>query len=136
MELWNSTWARETMLRLETRLDQQRQAMFHDLQPDCCPTDPIEKHKYFSALALLALLDGHGGRPGKPEVIVVIDQTQPDRDGRPAVDWGLPVELPERVLADLCSRAKTYTVVVRNGAVINAGGELDQGRASRQPNRA
>src|SRR3954463_10195001 len=136
MGRWNVTWDPETMLRLETRIDQQLQAMFHDLQPDGCPTDPIEKHKYLSALALLQLFDGHSGRPGKPEVIVVIDETHPDGDGKPAVDWGLPVELPERVLADLCSRANRYTVVVRNGVVINAGGELDQGRASRQPNRA
>ncbi|HEY4611334.1 MAG TPA: HNH endonuclease signature motif containing protein, partial [Ilumatobacteraceae bacterium] len=50
--------------------------------------------------------------------------------------WGLPVGLPERVLADLRSRANEYTVVVRNGVVISAGGELDQGRSSRQPNRA
>src|SRR5215210_4876177 len=136
MGRWNVRLDPETMLRLETRIDQQRQAMFHDLQPDGCPTDPIEKHKYLSALALLQLLDGQGGRPGRPEVVVVIDTTQPGPDGKPAVDWGLPVDLPERVLADLCARANTYTVVVRNGVVIDAGGQLDQGRASRQPNRA
>src|SRR4029079_10895833 len=136
MGRWNVTWDPETMLRLETRIDQQRQAMFHDLQPVGCPTDPIEKQKYLSALALLAIFDSHGGRPGKPEVIVVIDQTQPDPDGKPAVDWGLPVELPEWLLADVRARSNTFTVVVRNGVVINAGGDLDQGRSSRQPNRA
>ena len=34
MGRWTVTWDPETMLRLETRIDQQRQAMFHDLQPD------------------------------------------------------------------------------------------------------
>jgi hypothetical protein len=34
------------------------------------------------------------------------------------------------------NRANTYTVVVRNGVVIDAGGELDLGRTSRDPNRA
>src|SRR4051795_907574 len=136
MGRWNVTWDPETMLRLETRIDQQRQAMFHDLQPDGCPTDPLEKHKYLSALALLELFNGHGGRPGKPEVVVVIDHIQAGPDGQPAVDWGLPIELPERVLADVCARANAYTVMVRNGTVIDAGGQLDQGRDSRQPNRA
>src|SRR3954451_13394792 len=136
MGRWQATWDPETMLRLETRIDQQLQAMFHDRQPDGCPTDLIEKQNYLRARAVLALLDGHGARAGKPEVVVVIDHTQPGPDGKPAVDWGLPVDLPERVLADLCARANTFAVVVRNGVVTDAGGQLDQGRASRQPNRA
>jgi len=82
------------------------------------------------------LLDGHGGRPGRPEVIVVVDHTQSGPDGRPAIDWGLPVELPERVLADVRLRATTHTVVVHDGVVIDGGGELDLGRSSRLPNRA
>ena len=96
----------------------------------------MEKQSYLRALALVALLDGQGGKPGKPEVIVVVDHTQPGPDGQPAIDWGLAVELPDRVLADVRARATTYTVVVRNGVVINAGGELDLGRSTRQPNRA
>ena len=95
MGRWNVTWDPETMLRLETRIDQQRQAMFHDLQPEGCPTDPIEKHKYLSALALLAIFDGHGGRPGKPEVIVVIDETQPGPDGTAGSRLG-PARRPPR----------------------------------------
>jgi len=136
MGRWHATWDPETMVRLESRIDQQLQAMFHDRQPECCPTDLLEKQSYLRALAVLALLDGQGGRPGKPEVIVVVDHTQPGPDGRPAVDWGLPVELPDGVLADLWSRASTHTVVVRNGVVIKAGGDLDLGRTSRLPNRA
>src|SRR4051794_1026107 len=136
MGRWQATWDPETMLRLEARIDQQLQAMFHDRQPDGCPTDLIEKQNYLRARAVLALLAGEGGRPGKPEVVVVIDHTQPGPDGKPAIDWGLPVELPERVLAHLCARANTFTVAVRNGVVIDAGGQLNQGRSSRQPNRA
>jgi hypothetical protein len=136
MGRWSAVWDPETMVRLETRIDDQLQAMFHDRQPENCPTDLLEKQKYLRALAVAALLDGQGGRSGKPEVIVVVDHTQPGPDGRPAVDWGLPVELPERVLADLCARANSYTVVVRNGVVVDAGGQLDLGRSSRLPNRA
>ena len=91
------------MVRLETRLDHQLQAMFHDRQPDCCPSDPMEKQSYLRALALLALLDGGGSKPGKPEVIVVVDHTQPGPDGQPAIDWGLPVELPDRAVGRCAS---------------------------------
>src|SRR3954447_4817873 len=39
MGRWQATWDPETMLRLEARIDQQLQAMFHDRQPEGCPTD-------------------------------------------------------------------------------------------------
>ncbi|HZX55414.1 MAG TPA: hypothetical protein VFE86_12080, partial [Ilumatobacteraceae bacterium] len=39
MGRWQATWDPDTMLRLETKIDQQLQAMFHDRQPDDCPTD-------------------------------------------------------------------------------------------------
>ena len=135
MGRWQATWDPETMVQLETKIDNQLQAMFHDRQPEGCPTDLLEKQSYLRALAVVALIDGHGGRSGKPEVIVVVDHTQPGPDGRPAVDWGLPVELPERVLTDLWSRATTHSVTVRNGVVVDAGGQLDLGRSSRLPNR-
>ena len=67
---------------------------------------------------------------------MVVDHTQPGPDGQPAIDWGLPVELPDALLADVRARATTHTVVVRNGVVITAGGDLDLGRSTRQPNRA
>jgi len=135
MGRWSATWDPETFVRVETRLDQQLQAMFHDHQPDNCPSDPLEKQSYLRALALLGLLDSRG-KPGKPELIVVVDHTQPGPDGQPAIDWGLPIELPPRVLDDLLARATMHTVVVRNGVVIEAGGELDLGRTRRLPNRA
>ena len=136
MGRWQASWDPETIVKLESRIDQQLQELFHDRQPDNCPTDLSEKQKYLRALAVLALLNGQGGRPGKPEVIVVVDHTQPAPDGRPAIDWGLPVELPDRVLADLRSRATTHTVVVGNGVVLDARGDLDLGRTRRLPNRA
>jgi hypothetical protein len=40
------------------------------------------------------------------------------------------------VLADLRSRATTHTVVVGNGVVLDARGDLDLGRTRRLPNRA
>jgi hypothetical protein len=136
MGRWSATWDPETMLRLENRVDAKVQALFHDTQPDGCPTELLEKQSFLRAHALLALLDGGGGRMGKPEIVVVVDHTHPHRDGRPVIDWGLPVELPDQVLADLRRVANTFTVVVRNGVIIDAPGELNLGRTTRVANRA
>ncbi len=136
MGRWTATWDPETMLWLENRVEAQVQALFHDRQPDGCATDLLEKQSYLRALALKALLDGGGVQLGRPEIVVVVDHTQPQPDGRPTVDWGLPVELPKRVLDDLATRAAVHTVVVRNGAIIDAPGHLNRGRSTRLANRA
>lgn len=47
------------------------------------------------------------------------------------MDWGLPVEVPYRVLADLLGEAEVHAVVVRNGVVLHAPGELNLGRTTR-----
>ena len=126
MGRWTASWDPETMVRLENRLDTQVQAMFHDRQPDGCPTDLFEKQSYLRAHALLALVDGRGVRLGRPEIVVVVDHTTSATE--PVVDWGLPVELPQRVLDDLYETAVVHTVTVRNGVIIDAPGELDLGR--------
>jgi hypothetical protein len=96
----------------------------------------LEKQSFLRAHALLALLDGTGARLGRPEIVVVVDHTHPRPDGRPVIDWGIPVQLPDRVLADLAHTAKVCTVVVRNGVIIDAPGELNLGRTTRVANRA
>ena len=136
MGRWSATWDPDTMLRLENRLDAQVQALFHDTQPDGCPSDLLDKQAFLRATALLAILDGGGARLGRPEIVVVVDHTNPQPDGRPTVDWGLPVELPQRVLDDLFHTAVVSTVVVRNGVIIDAPGELNLGRSTRLANRA
>jgi hypothetical protein len=136
MGRWSAIWDPETMVRLENRVDAKVQALFHDTQPANCPTDLLEKQSFLRAHALLALLDGTGARMARPEIVVVVDHTHPHRDGRPVIDWGLPVELPERVLAGLAGTAKLCTVVVRDGVVIDAPGELDLGRTTRVATRA
>jgi hypothetical protein len=136
MGRWSATWDPETMVRLENRLDGQVQSMFHDRLPDGCPSDPLEKQAYLRALALLALLNGEGARVGRPEIIVVEDHTHPHPDGSPTIDWGIPVDLPKRVLDDLYQTADVYTVTVRNGVVIDAPGELNLERSTRLANRA
>ncbi|MGZ4723670.1 MAG: DUF222 domain-containing protein [Ilumatobacteraceae bacterium] len=134
MGRWSASWDPETMVRLENRLDAQVRAMFHDSHPPGCPIDLLEKQSFLRAHALLALLDGGGARLGRPEIVVVIDTTTASNE--PVIDWGLPVELPRRVLDELAERATVHTVVVRNGTIIQAPGELNLGRTTRIANRA
>jgi hypothetical protein len=104
--------------------------------PAHAPSDARERQDFLRAHALQALLEGSGPRAGSPEIVVVVDATQPDERGQPAVDWGLPVELPTDVLLRLFPTARIHPVVVRNGVVVHAPGQLDLGRTTRLANRA
>jgi hypothetical protein len=122
---------------LTARLDNIVQALFAESTPDTCPTDPIRKQHHLQALALARIVDGHTNTvSGRPEYVVVIDTSQPDGAGGPVVDWGIPVEVPHRVLAELIADGDTHTVVVRKGVVLHAPGRLDLGRSTRLANRA
>jgi hypothetical protein len=113
------------------------EALHHGPPIPGCPADPLERQSFLRAHALLLLLDGQvGNRKGGAEVIVVIDHTTPDDE--PDVDWGRPVEIPQRVLEELLGAptTKVVEVVVRNGVIISAPGELDLGRTTRLANRA
>jgi hypothetical protein len=129
-----------TGLRLAAKLAATVEAMFAENVPDGCPHDPIEKQKFLTGHALIALIDGTATstRAGRPEYVVVIDaDADPAIDGPgPVAEWPIPVEIPARVLADLAGDADIATVVVRNGVVLHAPGELDLGRSTRLANRA
>jgi hypothetical protein len=128
------------------------ETLFHDKVPPGCPTNPLQRQTFLRAHALLSLARGGGtGRVGRPEFIVVVDARDathesegttghgaPDgaRPTEPVVDWGLPVEVPQRVLVELFGRADVHTVVVRNGVVLHAPGNLQLGRTTRLANRA
>jgi len=117
--------------RLRARVSE----LFADKTPEGCPSDPLEKHAYLQALALLDLCERGGGRSGRPEVIVVVD-TRASRGDGPAVDWGIPVELPVSALTRLVPNADVHTVVVRDGTIVHAPGRLDLGRTTRLANAA
>jgi hypothetical protein len=123
-----------TGLKLYNRVRAVTEALFHSAVFDGCPTDPLDKQAFLRAHALLSLLDGNGVRMARPEVVVVVDATSPESP--PTVDWGLPVEPPLQVLLDTFERADVHGVVVRNGVVLHAPGELDLGRTTRLANRA
>jgi hypothetical protein len=73
------------------------------------------------------------GGSGRTETMVVVDVSSPSG---PVVDWGLPVEVPWRVLRDLFDVTDPAVVVVRNGVVLHAPGQLNLGRSTRLASRA
>lgn len=150
-------------LAVATKVSNTVEALFAQSTPEWCPADPVEKQKFLHADALVATLGGTPGdeahrpdrdgrtsaggglappvsvgvaRPGKAEFVAVIDADVPSPDGDgPLVQWPLPIELPARVLAELAGSAEVVGVVVRNGVVLYAPGELNLGRSTRLANR-
>ena len=127
----------KTGVDLSARLEATIDALFVGATPGTCPSDPLEKQDHLRALALAALLNGKAAGGGRVEIIAVVDATDTDpATGGPVIDWGLPVEIPMRVLRDLWGIAHVRTVVVRNGIVLHAPGVLNAGRTIRVANRA
>ncbi len=154
-----------TGLKMAAKLDSAVEALFAESTPSSCPPDPVEKQRHLRALALAQLVDGDGrgraARGGRPEFVAVIDvaagpvtagrcnatdqasarpvTTAGDADGEmrgPRVTWPIPIEVPTDVLADLVDDAEVTAVVVCDGVVLHAPGELDLGRSTRLANRA
>jgi hypothetical protein len=125
-----------TGVKLAARLDAATDSLFADATPDTAPADPIERQRHLRALALADLVTGarSGGTSGKGEFVAVIDADAPGVTG-PIVDWSIPVQLPARVIAELARDADVHAVVVRNGVVLYAPGELNLGRDSRLASR-
>ena len=75
-------------------------------------------------------------RFGRPEFTVVIDTTALGPDGNPTVDWGIPVTIPWSRIKHHWPNATIRRVIVHDGTVVAAGGELNLGRTTRLANRA
>jgi hypothetical protein len=126
-----------TAVQLAARIDATIDALFAESEPEGCPDDPIEKQRHLAAHALARLIGDSGvaGRAGRAEFVAVIDADATGQAG-PVVEFAIPVEIPTRVLAELVGNADVTTVVVRNGIVLCAPGELNLGRDTRLANRA
>ncbi len=86
-----------------------------------------------------ALYAGGPSRLGRPEIVIVLDarqQTVEANDGAVVVDWGIPVELPAKGRAELFPRADIRPVIIANGVVVHAPGEMNLGRTTRLASRA
>ena len=135
-----------TGVQLAAKLDQAVESQFAETTPEHAPEDPIEKQRFLAAQALARLVQGSAtsGRPGRVEILAVIDAGSPSGFQEPAdalasqVSWRIPVEIPGRVLAEFASGddVDVVGVVVCNGVVLHAPGALDQGRSTRLANRA
>jgi hypothetical protein len=126
-----------TGVRLDARIRESLDALFATSTPDTCPTDPGAKQDHLRALTLadLILTGGGASKSGRPEYLVVVDADTPTMTG-PHTEFSIPVEVPWRVLAELAGDADVHTVVVRNGVVLHAPGNLHLGRSTRLANRA
>ena len=85
------------------------------------------------------LYTGGPSRFGRPEIVIVLDarqQTVEANDGEMVVDWGIPVELPPKALAEMFPRADIRPVIIANGVVVHAPGEMNLGRTTRLASRA
>jgi hypothetical protein len=137
--MWNLTAKLDplTGMKLAGRLDATVEALFSESVPDECPADPVEKQRFLTAQALsrLVLDNAVGSRPGRGEFVAVIDADAPGCTG-PVAEFAIPIELPARVIAELADDAELSAVVVRNGVVLYAPGELNLGRTTRLANRA
>jgi hypothetical protein len=123
-------------VKMASRLDSTVETLFAEATPEGCPADPIEKQRFLHAQALsrLVLDPGTGSTSGRGEFVAVIDADAPGQTG-PVAEFAIPVELPARVIAELAGAADVSAVVVRNGVVLHAPGELNLGRTSRLANR-
>ncbi|MEL6893418.1 MAG: HNH endonuclease signature motif containing protein [Actinomycetota bacterium] len=155
-DMWNiaGRFDPKTGIDLARQLRTTTEAMFAETAPDTAPDDPIERSQHLQALALARLMletradspaASNGAEPelatvpttrSRVDAVVVVDATQTDGAGGPIVDWGIPVELPHHALVDLLGLRQPDVVVVANGLVLHAPGELNLGRTTRLANRA
>jgi hypothetical protein len=128
-----------TGLKLSNAINRTLSTVFAEAVPESCPSDPVEKQKHLRALALERLIGGHRTvvSAGVPEFVSVIDADQSNGNSEAIVDWGIDVEIPARVIAQLIDSgaAKSTAVVVRNGVIVHAPGEMNLGRSARHASR-
>ena len=123
----------ETGASFEGRLRNTIESMFHDHQPDTCPTDSLEKQHHLLALALVALTTGGGARSsGRIDMSVLIDAETLLYGEHPqtVIDCGLPFDLPVETLRRWACIAEITPIIVGADGV-----SLYLGRDSRTANR-
>lgn len=128
-----------TGLKISNLLRAEVEALFHggDVPADA-PDLPVERQAFLRAHALLSLLGigDRGGEPGRsrpmgrPEITIVID-TRVAEGAKPAIDLGLPIHVPLRVVRDLFGLARIHTVWVDGDQLVWAPGTMRLGNRAR-----
>jgi hypothetical protein len=124
----------ETGAILEHRLRTTIETLFHDQQPDTCPTDPLAKQHHLRALALVALTTGAGGKrsAGRIDMSILIDADTLLHGERPGsiIDCGVAVELPVETLRRWACMAEITPIITAADGI-----SLYMARDSRVANR-
>ncbi len=122
----------ETGARIHARLTQTIEKLFHDSNPDTAPTDPIDKQHHLRALALIALIDGQGAKPGGTDITVLIDATTLFSGKHPGtiIDFDLPIDLPLDTIRRMTCNAEITPIIIGTDGV-----RLHLGDTTRLANR-
>lgn len=122
----------ETGALLDGRLRNTINTMFHDRQPDTCPTDPLLKQHHLRALALVELSTGRVAS-GRIDISVLIDADTLLHGDHPnsVIDCGLPIDLPIDTLRRWACVAEITPIIIAADGV-----SLFLGRDTRTANRA
>ena len=104
----------ETGAAIHNRLTRTVEKLFHDHAPDTAPIDPIEKQHHFRALALVALVNGVGAKPGGVDMSILIDSAtlvHGPHEGT-VLDCGLPIDLPIETVRRMACIADVSPIIV------------------------
>lgn len=121
-----------TGARLQRSIDAAVNRLFAERAPATCPADPLAKQQHLQALAVADVLEGAGqrggGRGGTAELVVVVHA---DVDGTVVVDAGIDADIPLAAVREMVGNGGVWPVVVRDGEVLCAHGNLNEGRNQR-----
>jgi hypothetical protein len=129
----------ETGARLHARLTRTIEKLFHDTTPDTAPSDPTDKQHHLRALALAALTDNNGAKPGGIDITILIDAVTlvDGPHDHSVIDYGLPIDLPiDTIRRMACDADITPIIVGADGVKLHLGNTTrlanrDQRRALR-----
>ncbi len=114
----------ETGARLHNRLTRTVEKLFHDTVPDTAPRDLLDKQHHLRALAMVAVVDVTGAKPGAVDMSILIDATTlvaGAHDGT-VIDCGLPIDLPiETIRRMACVADITPIIVGADGVHLHLG---------------
>ena len=110
----NGEFDPETGVGLHNRLTATVERLFHDTTPETAPRDPLAKQHHLRALALVALVDGSGGKSNGVDMSILIDATTLMHGVHDCsvIDCGLPIDLPIDTIRRMACIADITPIIV------------------------